>query len=152
MLYGCSGARRTRLGALRGTRPAPGTRIALFALAGRFAGVDTAQMGIDTFDSTVSLRDLRNPQLVVSAPATNPERRPESFITVSALCVNRDGALAWIGRRSAIGVPEPTYELHLLTGGLNRIEATGAAKLANLTLTATTLSWTDATGRHSRHL
>ena len=152
VLYGCTAARQTRLGALRGTRPAPGTRIALYALAGHYAGLDTAQMGIDTFDSSVSVYDLRSGRRIATAPGTTPEGRAESFMTVSVIAVNRDGVLAWIGQRSAVGVAQPTYELHLLKAGTNTILATNTVKVANLKLTATTIAWTDATGRRSKRL
>lgn len=152
-LYGCDGGRRTRLGALSATRLAPATRISLFALAGRYAAIDSAQMGIDTFDSTVSIYDLASGRRVGTAPGTTPEDRAESFITVAALAVNRNGVLAWIGRRSAIGVPQPTYELHILSAGKNTLLATSTAKLAGLQLTLTAVSWADAGGvRHSAHL
>ena len=65
-------ARRRRLGA---------TRIALYALAARYAGIDIAQMGVDTFASTrqdrrpAQRRDGRD-----GAPRRRRERRAESFI------------------------------------------------------------------------
>jgi hypothetical protein len=153
VLYGCAGSRRTRLGALSGTRLAPATRIALYALAGRYAAIERAQMGVDTFDATVAVYDLASGRRVGTAPGTTPEDRAESFITVSALAVNRNGVLAWIGRRSALGVIEPTYELHVLKTGKNTLLATSTAKLAGLRLTLTALSWTDAGGsRHSARL
>ncbi|HEX4034774.1 MAG TPA: hypothetical protein VHX66_10050 [Solirubrobacteraceae bacterium] len=153
VLYGCDGSRRTRLGVLRTTPLAPATRIARYALAGRFAAIDLTQMGVDNLDATVAVYDLRSGRRVASAPGTTPENRAESFISVSALAVNSQGVLAWIGRRSAVGVLEPTYELHVLRAGMNTTLATNTAKLAGLRLSATAVSWTDAGGRrHSARI
>jgi len=149
VLYGCLGARRTRLGTLRGTVPFPATRIALYSLSGAYAGIDTAQMGVDTFNSTVSLVDLRTGARIATAPGSTPERRAESFITVRAMVVDPKGTLAWIGERSAIGVPHPTYEVHALNAGRNRLLASSAAIAAtSLRLHGETISWRD--GGHTR--
>ncbi len=149
MLYGCLGARRTRLGTLRGTVPFPATRIVLYALSSGYAGIDTVQMGVDTFASTVSLVDLRTGATLATAPATTPERRAESFISVTAMVLDAKGTLAWIGRRSAIGVPLPTYEVHALNAARNRLLAS-AADIAptSLRLRGETLSW--RAGGHTR--
>jgi hypothetical protein len=144
VLYGCLGARRTRLGTLRGTVPFPATRIALYALSGGYAGIDTVQMGVDTFSSTVALVDLRTGATVATAPGTTPERRAESFITVTSIAVNDTGTLAWIGRRSAIGVPQPTYEVHALNAARRRLLASSATIAAtSLRLRGDTISWRD---------
>jgi hypothetical protein len=146
-LYGCDGSRRTRLGALRATPLRPATRVALYALAGRYAAIERTQLGVDNLDATVSVYDLASGRRLASAPGTTPEDRAESFITVSAIAVNANGVLAWIGRRSAVGVVQPTYELHVLEAGTNKVLATSTAKLAGLRLGTKALSWTDAGGR-----
>lgn len=146
VLYGCLGARRTRLGTLRGTVPFPATRIARYTLSSRYAGIDTVQMGVDTFSSTVSLVDLRTGARIATAPATTPEPRPESFITVTSMAVNATGTLAWIGERSAIGVSSPTYELHALTAGRNVVVSAGTIPLVALRLEAKKLSWREGSG------
>jgi hypothetical protein len=141
-LYGCLGARRTHLGPLRGSVPFPATRIARYALSGRYAAVDKVDMGVDTFSSIVALIDLRTGATIATAPATTPEQRPESFITVTAMVVDPNGTLAWIGERSAIGVPAPTFEVHALTRSRNRLVAS-AANIApkSLRLHGDTLTW-----------
>ena len=146
VLYGCLGARRTRLGTLRGTVPFPAARIVLYALSGGYAGTDTVQMGVDTFGSTVSLVDLRTGATLATAPATTPERRAESFITVTSMAVNATGTLAWVGRRSAIGVSSPTYELHALTAGHNVVVSVGTIPLVALRLGEKRLSWREGSG------
>lgn len=144
VLYGCLGARRTRLGTLRGTVPFPARRVALYALSGGYAGIDTVQMGVDTFNSTVALVDLRTGATVATAPGTTPERRAESFITVPSIAVNDTGTLAWVGRRSAIGVPQPTYEVHALNAARRRLLASSATIAAgSLRLSGDTISWRD---------
>jgi len=150
VLYGCLGARRTRLGALRGTVAFPATRIARYALSSSgYAGIDTAQMGVDTFNSTVLLVDLRTGATLASAPGTTPERRAEFFITVTAMVVDRKGTLAWIGERSAIGVPHPTYEVHTLNAARNRLLASSATIASrSLRLHGETISWRE--GGHAR--
>jgi hypothetical protein len=141
-LYGCLGARRTRLGSLRGTVPSPATRIALYALSSRYAGIDKVDMGVDTLSSIVALIDLRTGARIATAPATTPKQRPESFITVTAMVVDPNGTLAWIGERSAIGVPQPTFEIHALNAARDRLLAS-SAKIAPKSLRrhGETLSW-----------
>ena len=141
-LYGCLGSRRTRLGALRGTVPFPAKRVALYVLSSRFAGTDTANMGVDTFSSTVALFDLRSGARIATAAATTPERRAESFLTVASMVVDANGTLAWIGQRSAIGVPTPTLEVHALNAAGNRLLASGAhISPKSLRLHGETLTW-----------
>ena len=146
VLYGCLGARRTRLGTLRGTVPFPATRITLYTLSDGYAATDTVQMGVDTFSSTVALVDLRTGATLATAPGTTPERRAESFITVTSMAVNDTGTLAWIGRRSAIGVLQPTYELHALTAGHNVVVSSGTIPLVALRLGEKKLSWREGSG------
>lgn len=141
-LYGCLGARRTRLGPLRGTVPFPATRITLYTLSSGYAGTDRLQMGVDTLNSTVSLVNLHTGATVGTAPGTTPERRAESFITVTAMVVDAKGTLAWIGERSAIGVPAPTYEVHALNAARDRLLASSATIVAtSLRLHGETFSW-----------
>jgi hypothetical protein len=149
VLYGCLGARSTRLGILRGTVPFPATRVTLYTLSSAYAGIDTAQMGVDTFSSTVSLINLRTGATLATAPGTAPERRAESFITVTAMVVDAKGTLAWIGERSAIGVPHPTYEVHTLNAARNRLLAASATIAStSLRLHGERISWRD--GGHTR--
>jgi hypothetical protein len=148
-LYGCLGTRRTRLGPLRGTVPFPATRITRFTLSSRYAGVDRVEMGVDTLNSTVSLVNLGTGATIATAPGTTPERRPESFITVTAMVVDAKGTLAWIGERSAIGVSAPTYEVHALNADRDRLLANSATIAAtSLRLRGETISWRE--GRHTR--
>jgi len=138
-VYGCLGSRHTLLG------PGPAlshpTRIAHEVLAGRYAGVDLAQMGVDTFSSSVKLVNLRSGATLASAPATSPERRAESFIVVRAMAINANGVLAWIGTRSAVGAFQPIYELHVLSATVRTEVASGTIPLAKLVLSLTRLSW-----------
>jgi hypothetical protein len=137
VLYGCLGARSTRLGILRGTVPFPATRVTLYTLSSAYAGIDTAQMGVDTFSSTVSLINLRTGATLATAPGTAPERRAESFITVTAMVVD------------AIGVPHPTYEVHTLNAARNRLLAASATIAStSLRLHGERISWRD--GGHTR--
>lgn len=141
-LYGCLGARTTRLGSLRGTVPFPARKITLFALSPRYAALDDVDMGVDTFASTVTLIDLQSGRTVATAPATTPERAAESFVTVTALRVGANGTLAWIGERSAIGMPQRIFEVHALAAGRNRLLAS-ATNIApkTLRLRENTVSW-----------
>jgi hypothetical protein len=146
-VHGCLGSRDTLLG------PGPAlrhpTRIALEALAGRFAGVDVAQMGVDTFASSVKIVDLATGATVAHAPATSPERAAESFVEVAAMAINANGVLAWIGRRSSIGALQPVYELHVLSSKARVEVAQGTIALADLQLSLTKLSWRE--GRSGPH-
>jgi len=138
-VYGCLGSRRTLLG------PGPAlshpTRIAREVLAGRYAGVDLAQMGVDTFSSSVKLVDLGSGKTLAGGPATSPERRAESLIQVRAMAINANGVLAWIGTRSAVGAFQPIYELHVLSSTVRVEVAAGTVPLAELQLGLTRLRW-----------
>jgi len=153
-LYGCLGAARTLLGGAPGSRQLGATRVALYALSPRYAGLDTARMGVDTFASSVSIVDLRSGSTLASAAATTPELRAESFVTATAIAIARNGTLAWIGSRSAVGAFTPIYEVHTLTAtGAERMLAS-SPKIAphSLALTGTTLSWRQSGRRHSTHI
>ncbi|MGH2851650.1 MAG: hypothetical protein ACRDLP_13650 [Solirubrobacteraceae bacterium] len=139
-IYGCLGHRDTLLAG--GPSSGPATRVGVYALAGRYAGTDVVQMGVDTLSSTVFVTDLGSGGTVATAAATTPENRAESFTSVSALKVTSSGALAWIGRRSAVGVPKATFEVHTLRGGSNHLLATSTAIAPHsLALKGSTLSW-----------
>jgi hypothetical protein len=142
-LYGCLGARRTRLGAAPGQRRLAATRIGLYALSPRYAGFDTVQMGVDNLDASVSIVDLATAATVAGAPATTPEDRAESFIGVRALAIDRGGTLAWIGSRSGVGAFTPIYEVHTLdVAGRDRLVASGADIAPDsLSLHGTKLRW-----------
>ena len=139
-VYGCLGSRDTLLG------PGPAlshpTRVERQVLGGRYAGVDLAQMGVDTFASMVKVVDLASGRTVAGAAATAPLPRPESFIEVSAMAITPRGTLAWIGSASAIGLPAPTYEVRTLHGASDRLLAHGARiDPHSLVLSGTTLRW-----------
>ena len=141
-LYGCLPSRTTALGALSATVPAPATRVARYVLRGPYAAIDTTEMGVDTFSSTVAVVDLRSGATIASAQATSPPRRPESFVSVAAMAIDPHGTLAWIGERSAIGVPTPTFEVHALTAAGNRLLASSAhIAPKSLRLHGETLTW-----------
>jgi hypothetical protein len=142
-LYGCLGARRTRLGSLRGTLPAPAARVDRYVLAGHYAGVDTVQMGVDTFASTVALVDLRSGATLARTPAAAPLPRPESFVTVTQMAVNRNGVLAWVSRAGAVSIPQPTYQLHVLEHGRDYVDSDGTLPIVGLRLTASIVGWRD---------
>lgn len=140
-LYGCLGSTRTRLGALAGRPGSPATRVQRYVLTGRFAAIDTVEMGVDTFSSTVLLRDLRTGATLASSPAAKPLARPESFISVTQMALNRNGVLAWVGRSSAIGAPQARYELFVLEHRQASSVAAGTIPLVSLRLTSTSVSW-----------
>ena len=80
---------------------------------------------------------------LASAPATSPERRAESFITVTAIVIDRHGTLAWIGSRSAVGAFPPVDEVRTLTrSGRERLLASGTTiARSSLRLAGETLRW-----------
>jgi len=144
-LYGCLGAQRTRLGVAPGTRRLGATHVARYALAPRFAGIATVTNGVDTLASTVSVFDLAAGAPVAMAPATTPERRAESFVSVVALVIDPHGTLAWIGERSAVGAFTPIYEVHALAGTIDQLLASSPKIAArSLALSGETLSWRES--------
>jgi len=134
-LYACLGSTRTRLGVLAGSRLAPATRVTRYALASPYVAIDTVQMGVDNFASTVSFFDLEGGGLAVaSAPAAKALPRPETFVSVTALVMSAGGIVAWSGRSSAVGVPKPTYELWAMTAEYANRVAKGAQPFTDLKL------------------
>jgi hypothetical protein len=140
-LYGCLGTEATRLGSLQGTHLAPATRVVRYVLASPFAGVNTVQMGVDTFASTVSMVDLRTGATITRSQATTPMPQAESFSTVKALAIDHLGVIAWIGKRTAIGDPDTIYELHVDTRKVSGTMAGGTAPISQLSLSDKTLSY-----------
>lgn len=152
VLYGCAGASTTRLGAYQPGKISGPTRVASFALAGRYAAVDTVAMGVDTFRSTVSLYDLAGGATALAVdPAAAPPPRPEFFVTVAALRVSAAGIAAWVARISAIGMPKPDYELHAMTAEHDRLIASATTAFTALGLSGHTLSWRAAPGGPVHH-
>jgi len=150
-LYGCLGTTRTRLGALASRAHFERTRVAAYALSGRFAGLDVAQMGIDVFSSSVMVIDLKTGRSVATAPATSPEHRAESFVTVHGMVIDPAGTLAWIGERSAVGALTPVYEVRTLGRAGDRLLDSGAhIRPGSLTLHGRLLGWEDTTQRTSQ--
>jgi hypothetical protein len=150
-IYGCLGHRLTLLAG--GPSGGPATRVALYALAGRYAGTDVVQNGVDTLSSIVFVTDLSTGGTIATAAATTPERRAESFTSVTAIRVTSSGALAWIGRRSAIGAPTAIYEVHTLRGRSNRLLASSATIAPHsLALKGSRLSWRQGGRTHSAHM
>jgi hypothetical protein len=148
-LYGCLGMQTTRLGALAVRGHFGSTRVAHFALAGHYAGIDTADMGIDTLDATLGVFDLATGHRTAIAAATSPENRAESFISASSLAIDSAGTLAWVGARSAVGAFTPIYEVRTLGARGDQLLDSGAhIKAGSLTLRGHRLSWSD--GGHER--
>ena len=133
------------LGNAPATRRPGSLRVALYALAPRYAGIDTLAMGVDTLSSQLSIVDLRSGLTVARAAATTPEKLPESFVTATALRIDAHGTLAWIGSRNAISQRTPIYEVHALTAaGSARLIASGAQIAPHsLALAGTTVGWSD---------
>jgi hypothetical protein len=140
-LYGCLGSTRTRLGALAARPGSPATRVARYVLTGRFAAIDTVVMGVDTFSSTLSVRDLRSGARLASAPAAKAPARPESFVSVTQMALNRNGVLAWVARSSSVGQHQPRYGLFVLEHRQVAALAAGTVPLLSLRLTHTAVSW-----------
>jgi hypothetical protein len=111
-VYGClfGGSRIVSLGG--GGRQ----QLELPTLAGRFAGYGLRQMGIDTGFTRVRVVDLRSGRVIDDTSATTQVTRPESFTNVAALVLNPRGHVAWIGSKSAIGMPQAVYEVHKIDG------------------------------------
>lgn len=152
-LYGCSGSRTTRLGVLTVSGHFAQTRVAHYALAGRYAGIDEADMGIDTFSSQLGVYDLASGRRTAMAPATSPENRAESFITASSLLIDPAGTLAWVGRRSAVGAFTPIYEVRTLGASGDRLlDSSTRIKASSLALRGRTLTWLDGTNRRHAQL
>ena len=102
-------------------------------------------MGVDTSSSVDRLdrRPRHAAGRVARAPATTPEKLPESFVSVDGALLDRHGTLAWIGSRSAVGAftadlrgahahDAPAPDRLLASGAPDR--ATLAARVAGETL------------------
>ena len=92
-------------------------RVALYALAPRYAGIDTLDDGRRHARARSGLD--RRPAQRRDARRARPRRRPSGAPSRSSprprCAIDAHGTLAWIGARSAIGAPTPIYEVHALT-------------------------------------
>ena len=145
VLYGCLGARRTRLGTLRGTVPFPARRVALYALSGGYAGIDIAQMGVDTFTSTVALVDLRTGATVATAPGDD-SRAQSRVVHHRAVRWRSTPTARSPGSAGAArsGSPSPPTRCTRSNAARRRLLASSATIAAgSLRLSGDTLSWRD---------
>ncbi|MGI8557936.1 MAG: hypothetical protein ACR2ND_06475 [Solirubrobacteraceae bacterium] len=83
-----------------------------FALSGSYAAFAEGLHGIDTSSASVVLADLRSGRRLSAQPAATPARRPESFVSVTAL-VLAGTRIAWIASSGGVGLPAPRYEVHV---------------------------------------
>lgn len=128
------------------------TRVTRVSLAGAVVAYATTLMGVDTSQSTVTVLNLAGGSRHTVASAS-PTRRPESFTSVSALVATPRGSAAWVASSSAIGQPQPTYEVRRLQGGADTLLDSGPAiSPGSLRRSGATVTWTDAGRRRAAPL
>jgi hypothetical protein len=150
--YGCAlpAGRRFRLGSTLGF-PQSRTHLGLVSVAGRIVAYAVTAFGVDTSGTNVLVRRLTDGALLGSYPATT-EPFAESFSSVGSIAVKSDGAVAWIGRVSAIGRNQPAiqvFEAPVSARQGKQLDSGGGIALGSLRLQGSTLSWRH--GSATRH-
>jgi len=102
------------------------TRVAPVAVAGPLVAYGTRTCGVDTSQSAVHVRRLSDGSALRTLTASTSIRRPESFVSVTALVLARDGAVAWIAVGGSILGGTRFTEVHAFTGGRARVLDRGA--------------------------
>lgn len=141
-VYGCS--RRGTRTFLLGQRATciQAVRVDPVVVAGTFAAYGSERCGVDTGNTEVIVRRMSDGKTLRSAAATSPPG-VESFQSVGSLVLKRDGAVAWIGRGSSIGLHTHKTEVYKADrhGSVQLLDAGVAIRSGSLVLNGSRLSW-----------
>jgi len=143
-VLGCArgGAARYVLG--RSTSCLGGALAGPVAVAGTRVAVAVKRCGVDTGRSEVLVRRLDNGQVLGTQPATSSALGAESYVTVSAIVLARNGAVAWITEAASIVSRRRAIQVHAWAAAGTRILDSGAAIGArSLRLTGALVRWRD---------
>jgi hypothetical protein len=141
-VYGCSrhGTRTLLLGQ-RATCEG-NARVDPVAVEGEIVAYGSERCFVDTGNTAVIVRRLSDGKTLRSAAATSPPG-VESFQSVGSLVLKRDGAVAWIGLGSSIGLHNHKTEVYKADshGSVQLLDAGGAIRSGSLVLNGSRLSW-----------
>jgi hypothetical protein len=117
-------------------------RVAPVAVRGLLVAYGAQRCGVDTGSSQVLVRRLSDGSVLASRPATTTLLGAESYVSVSAIALASDGAVAWISVGASIVSQRRTIEVHALDrGGVRRLDAGSAIAPAVLELRGSVLRW-----------
>jgi hypothetical protein len=121
-------------GALAGPVAVSGVRVA-FGLK---------RCGVDTGHSSVVVRRLDTGQVVSQRPATQSVLGAESYVTVAAIVLARNGAVAWISEGASIVSRRRAVQVHVSGPSGTRVVDSGAGIWRrSLRLSGSVVRWRD---------
>lgn len=143
-VYGCAvpGRHSFRLGSSLGFQRSR-THVGDVSVAGRIAAYGVTAFGVDTSRTEVLVRRLTDGALLGSYPA-NTVHFAEAFSSVGSLVVKGDGAVAWIGRETAIGRSQLTIQVFEARGSASagtELDSGSGIAPGSLRLQGSTLTW-----------
>ncbi len=111
-------------------------------VAGEIAAFASERCGVDTGNTLVVVRNLRDGKRVsASDAAASPG--PESFTSVDSLVARSDGAVAWIAQASSIGNHMTNVDVRRADArGQALLDSGGAIVRGSLRLRRSRLTWT----------
>lgn len=128
-------------------------RVAPVALSGELVAYGAERCGVDTGSSEVVVRSLRDGRLRGRAAANTVPLGVEAYVSVTALALARDGAVAWISSGGSIMSHRRLVAVHTLDRHGVRTLATGGAIVpGRLRLRGRTVSWLAGGHWHSAAL
>ena len=141
-VYGCSrhGTRSFLLG--RHATCEGSARVDPVTVEGEIAAYGSERCFVDTGNTAVIVRRLSDGKTLRSAAATSPPG-VESFQSVGSLVLKRDGAIAWIGSGSSIGLHTHRIEVYKADshGSVQLLDSGAAIRSDSLVLRGSRLSW-----------
>jgi hypothetical protein len=132
----------------------PAGRVAPVSLAGDVVAYGLEKCGVDTGSSTVVVRNLATGRRLADLPAFAHPLGPESFVSVAALVLRRDGAVGWIaGGQSIVTHGPASYEVHRFESGKSSLLDSGTAIApSSLRRAGSRMTWRDGGVTHSAAL
>lgn len=146
-VYGCvdSTGQLRKLGGA-GFCNLPAGHVAPVSLAGDLVAYGVESCGVDTGSAAVVVRNLATGRRLVDVPAMTRSLGPESYASVEALVLRRNGAVGWIAGGQSIVTHRPrSYEVHRYEGGKGSLLESGTAiSPSSLQLAGSQMTWQDA--------
>jgi hypothetical protein len=153
-VYGCVDAtgQLRKLGGA-GVCNRPDGAVAPVTLAGTVLAYGLERCGVDTGSSTVVVLNLSTGIRRADVPAATLPAGAESYSSVTALVLRRDGAAGWIARSASLAGRRTIYEVHRFAGGKSSLlDSGGSIAPGSLRLAGSLMTWRHGTATRSARL